>query len=288
MNIIENNLKFRNDMNVRKVTKGVILHHAGTSTCTIEDIHRWHLNNDWAGVGYQFFVRKDGSIYRGRPENAVGVHCPGANSESIGICAEGNYEVETMPEAQKNAIIELLAYIKSKYPIEYVRKHSYYVATDCPGRNYPFDEIVNGQAINPTPTPVNNNTIIHQIQSTYNARYGNILGQIVVDGSAGRDTRKHLIMALQCEMNKQYGCHLDRDGSFGLLSRAQFLDLKRGVSGNITWICQAFLYIKGYDPNGLDSSYGSGMEDCVKQYQRNNGLKVDGILGMNTAYKLFN
>ena len=147
----------------------------------------------------------------------------------------------------------------------------------------------NGQATNPTNnTPVNNNTIIHQIQSTYNSRYGNILGQIVVDGSAGPDTKKHLIMALQYEMNKQYGCSLSRDGSFGPLSKSQFKDLKRGVSGNITWICQAFLYIKGYNPNGLDSSYGPGMEECVKQFQRNNGLKVDGILGMNTAYKLFN
>ena len=201
-------------------------------------------------------------------------------------------------QAEKNAAKRIAQILKERnWGIERVGKHQDRNGKYCPHRTLDlgWERFLNmiraelGQAINPTPsTPVNNNTIIHQIQSTYNSRYGNILGQISVDGSAGPDTKKHLIMALQYEMNKQYGCSLNRDGSFGPLSRAQFKDLKRGVSGNITWICQAFLYIKGYNPNGLDSSYGPGMEECVKQFQRNNGLKVDGILGPNTAYKLFN
>ena len=51
-------------------------------------------------------VRKDGSVYRGRREDTVGAHAYGYNSTSIGICAEGNFEVDIMGEAQKQAIIE--------------------------------------------------------------------------------------------------------------------------------------------------------------------------------------
>ena len=217
-------------------------------------------------------------------------------SISIEICYSTG-DIEKFKNAEKLAV-KYIAYLlrERNWGIEKVKKHQDWNGKYCPHKTLDlgWERFLNmirvelGQSANGIPNIQANNTIISQIQSTYNSRYGNILGQIAVDGSAGPDTKKHLIMALQYEMNKQYGCSLSRDGSFGPLSKAQFKDLKRGVSGNITWICQAFLYIKGYNPNGLDSSYGYGMEECVKQFQRNNGLKVDGILGMNTAYKLFN
>lgn len=129
---------------------------------------------------------------------------------------------------------------------------------------------------------------ISKIQNEFNEMFGNVVGTIAVDNSAGPDTRKHLIMALQYEMNKQYNSNLVIDGSFGPATKRAFLDLKQGCHGNITWLCQAMFYIKGYNPNGLDKSYGPGMADCVLKFQINNGLKQDKILGMNTAYKLFN
>nr|WP_243240285.1 N-acetylmuramoyl-L-alanine amidase [[Clostridium] hylemonae] len=88
-------------MSRRSATKLIILHHAEASNCTVQDIHRWHKNNGWAGIGYHFLVRKDGSIYRGRPEWAVGAHASGSNSDSIGICFEGAYMTETMPAARQ-------------------------------------------------------------------------------------------------------------------------------------------------------------------------------------------
>lgn len=70
MKIIETNLNFGNLSNLGEV-KRIICHNADASTCSIEDIDRWHKNNGWAGCGYHFFVRKDGSIYRGRPEDKL-------------------------------------------------------------------------------------------------------------------------------------------------------------------------------------------------------------------------
>lgn len=158
MNIIETNLKF-GALSTRKSTKRAILHHAEASKCTAEDIHRWHKQNGWSGAGYHFLVRKDGSIYRLRPEWAVGAHAKGSNSDSIGICFEGSYMTETMPQAQINTGRELLSYLKGKYGFDKVQAHRDVCSTDCPGTNFPFAEIAGATASNtpvnstPTPTP---------------------------------------------------------------------------------------------------------------------------------------
>lgn len=152
INIIETNLKF-GALSTRKSTKRAILHHAEASKCTAEDIHRWHLQNGWSGAGYHFLVRKDGSIYRLRPENAVGSHAKGSNSDSIGICFEGSYMTETMPQAQINAGRELLGYLKGKYGFSKVQAHRDVCSTNCPGTNFPFDQIAGVAASAQTPTP---------------------------------------------------------------------------------------------------------------------------------------
>lgn len=280
---------------------GICVHNTANKASAMAEISYMVGNND--KVSYHYAV-DDYRIVQGVEENRNAWHAgDGANGKgnrnkiAIEIC----YSTGSSDLFNKSEILaaKFIAYkLKEKgWGIERVSKHQDYNGKYCPHRTLDlgWERFLNmiraelGQAINPTPsTPVNNNTIIHQIQSTYNSRYGNILGQIAVDGSAGPDTKKHLRMAVQYEMNIQYDCNLEIDGSFGPLSKSQFKDLKRGVSGNITWICQAFLYIKGYNPNGLDSSYGPGMADCVGLYQQNNGLKVDKILGPNTAYKLFN
>ena len=160
MNIIETNLKF-GALYTRKSTKRAILHHAEASKCTAEDIHHWHKQNGWSGAGYHFLVRKDGSIYRLRPEWAVGAHAKGSNSDSIGICFEGSYMTETMPQAQINAGRELLSWLKGKYGFSKVQAHRDVCQTNCPGTNFPFTEIAGVAASNtpvnstpaPTPTP---------------------------------------------------------------------------------------------------------------------------------------
>lgn len=142
MNIIDSNLKFNSNHSERSGDpEAVVLHHAAASSASVETVHGWHLDNGWAGIGYHFYVRKDGSVYRGRPESWLGAHTEGHN-EKIGICAEGNFENETMHEAQKKAITELLSYLFDKYGDMKVYKHKDLDSTACPGKNYPFDSIV--------------------------------------------------------------------------------------------------------------------------------------------------
>lgn len=120
----------------------IVLHHADASSCTAKDIHRWHLGRGYSGIGYHYFINKKGEIYKGRPDNVIGAHAKGYNSTSIGICFEGRYNKEIMPQAQLQAGRELVEYLKKKYSITKVKKHKDLMATDCPGNLFPFDEIV--------------------------------------------------------------------------------------------------------------------------------------------------
>ena len=289
MNIIETNLQFKS-MSIRKSTNRILLHHADASECTAEDIHSWHLAKDWSGAGYHFLVRKDGSIYILRPEQYVGAHARGSNSDSIGICFEGRYNIETMPEAQIKAGQELIAYIKNKYSITLVQKHSDVCATDCPGKNFPFEQIVNettSTTVNTTVQNTVNNTTtgtIATIQSTLNSRYG---FNIAVDNLYGNETKEALIKALQTELNVQYNKGLAVDGIFGTNTYNACVNVRQGAQGNITYILQAILHCKGYNTNGVDGIFGSVTASAVRQFQKDNGLSVDRVAGKNTFKKLF-
>ena len=52
---------------------------------------------------------------------------------------------ERMGQAQISAGKELIAYLKSKYGISKVQKHKDVNPTNCPGTNFPYDVIVNGE-----------------------------------------------------------------------------------------------------------------------------------------------
>lgn len=142
MNIIETNWKWTGSLSKRPKTNYIVLHHAAAVTCTAAQIDSWHKGNGWSGIGYHFFIRRDGSIYRGRPEWATGAHASGKNSESIGVCVEGNYEIETtMSKSQREAVKEVLKYLKSKYPNATIKGHREVGATGCPGKYYPLSEM---------------------------------------------------------------------------------------------------------------------------------------------------
>ena len=135
MKIIESDLDF-NYMDTRSKTEQIILHHSGVTVLqSVETIHNYHKNtNGWSGIGYHFYVRKDGNIYRGRPENTVGAHCQGENYNSIGICFEGNFEKEKMSIEQVKAGHELVMYLLDKYSLVKgnVKKHNDFGSTVCP------------------------------------------------------------------------------------------------------------------------------------------------------------
>ncbi|MBU5270136.1 peptidoglycan recognition protein family protein [Clostridium cochlearium] len=226
MNVIDSNLKFRGLTYGNNPIK-IILHHAAATNCSIEDIHISHLHNGWSGCGYHYLVRKNGSVYRGRPENSLGAHCINYNSISIGICVEGNYMIEYMPSNQKNSLIELIKYLCIKYGIKEIYGHGELNSTSCPGRNYPLEEI-----------------------------------------------RREFIKDINCPY-KNYPGYL-------IKINANFKD-------NNVKIIQENLIENGYSVGsyGADGYFGTATFNAIKNFQRDNGLMVDGIVGISTWDRLF-
>lgn len=140
-NIIETDLDF-GCLNERQSTNIIVVHHTGNPTddnLSAAEIHASHIAQGWAGIGYHYVIRKDGTIERGRPKWAVGAHAYGRNRGSIGIHVCGNFELVEPTEAQFNSLAQLIGELCNIYGLtasaDAVVGHRDLMATACPGRN---------------------------------------------------------------------------------------------------------------------------------------------------------
>ncbi len=119
----------------------LVIHHAAAENLSPEEIHEMHLGRGWSGIGYHFYIRSDGTVYRGRDENKVGSHVAGNNTNTLGICLEGNFQENGVSKKQLDTLLNLGTYLCLKYDISDILKHNDLFATECPGRLFPFDSI---------------------------------------------------------------------------------------------------------------------------------------------------
>ena len=77
------------------------------------DIHRWHQEKSFDGIGYHYVVNRAGQIEKGRPEYWEGAHEQTVNRHSLGICLIGR---DQFTEHQWDSLHNLLHHMKSKYP----------------------------------------------------------------------------------------------------------------------------------------------------------------------------
>lgn len=140
LNIVNSYLSFKSLEN-RTRTDAIIIHHIGNTNADVSAarIHEWHLANGWAGIGYHFVIRKNGMIEQGRPMDAIGAHCYGENSHTVGVNLVGNF-MESQPEAaQMTSGAGLIAALCRVYKLEPSAKtvfgHRDFNATACPGDN---------------------------------------------------------------------------------------------------------------------------------------------------------
>ena len=143
MQIKETKLSFKSGMKQRNKTNRFIIHHTASQDVPASTIHQWHLNQGWSGIGYHFVIRQNGDIERGRAENLIGAHAgEKGNPDSIGIVLTGNFETGKPTTAQMDSLVWLLKdYLFPKYGVKPVIGHKDVMATACPGKNFPWEEL---------------------------------------------------------------------------------------------------------------------------------------------------
>ena len=129
----------------RPSTEMIVIHHAGfpdgDKDSSAEEIHKFHQEvNGWAGIGYHYVIRKDGTIEQGRKPLAVGAHSYHHNKNSVGICVAGNFEVAKPNHEQMESLKLLTAWLCQKYKLNplgagVIVGHRNLNDTDCPGKN---------------------------------------------------------------------------------------------------------------------------------------------------------
>ncbi|MEU6362306.1 peptidoglycan-binding protein [Streptomyces albidoflavus] len=104
-----------------------------TGTRVPQAIERTHLNQGWAGVGYNFVIDQDGVIYEGRGWGLQGAHCPNHNASAIGvqIAIGGSQEPSEAALASCRALYEEACRKTGRTLAK--RGHKDGFATACPG-----------------------------------------------------------------------------------------------------------------------------------------------------------
>ncbi|WP_252224056.1 peptidoglycan recognition family protein [Clostridium sp. ZBS2] len=141
LGIREVDYKWSGDLEYNNKPILLVFHHAASSNLTPYKIHEMHVGKNWSGIGYHFYIRKDGTIYRGRPEESIGAHIKGQNNNTLGICIEGNLEEEEPTEQEIEALEKLSTYLIIKYNISGVQGHGDTYDTLCPGENFPMENV---------------------------------------------------------------------------------------------------------------------------------------------------
>jgi N-acetyl-anhydromuramyl-L-alanine amidase AmpD len=95
-----------------------------------EDIHRWHLERGFDGIGYHWVITRGGRLEAGRPEYWTGAHAKGHNTGSIGICLIGTDE---FTDKQFMELKCLLIRLRNRYPDAIILGHNEISEKSCPG-----------------------------------------------------------------------------------------------------------------------------------------------------------
>ncbi|WNS76072.1 peptidoglycan recognition family protein [Bacillus sp. DTU_2020_1000418_1_SI_GHA_SEK_038] len=140
-----NNFHFVEPLEELEKIEKLIIHHTSRVDFTAEDTHRFHQNErGWSGIGYNYFIEKDGSISEGRGLH-VGAHTYGYNRKTIGICATGDFDIENPTNAQIKSLIDICHYFMGKYQLKPKdvlghRELDGFDYTTCPGKLFNMNE----------------------------------------------------------------------------------------------------------------------------------------------------
>ncbi len=124
----------------------ITIHHGGVEfnkeqdpVEEIRNLQNWsRTEKNWIDIPYHFMIDLEGNIYEARP-----INYPGATNTTYDptghalIEVMGNYEVQTLSQAQLKSVIDLAAFLAKKYDVSpnEIKGHKDYAETLCPGQD---------------------------------------------------------------------------------------------------------------------------------------------------------
>lgn len=127
-----------------KDIKQILYHHVGDpggADVSPYNTAWFHVHRrDWPGIGYGFYIGKDGTIYQTQRLHTVSYHCGGqCNVTSLGVCLEGSFIKGRVPtDAQLEAarflnedLLRMLGLDESA-----IKGHKEVGKTACPGTTF--------------------------------------------------------------------------------------------------------------------------------------------------------
>lgn len=232
-----------NRVSMREKTAFLVHYHGGEPRHSVgvavpREVEEIHLANGWSGIGYNFLVDLDGTIYEGRGWDGVGAQCPGFNRNGIGVyVAIGGSQKPT------DAALRSVRYLYDeacRRTGNALRKmgHKDGFATSCPGPNL----------------------------------YAWVKAGMPAPGISGGGKGAPVNVPTAPKPKPKPSASLP---AFPGVSRPS-----SRVNG-ATRAVQARLRARGWKI-AVDGKHGPETTRVLKEFQRNKGLKVDGIAGPQT------
>ena len=95
---------------------------------TTEDLETIHRRRGFRGIGYHYYIRRDGTVVNTRSPELIGAHVKGHNAHSIGLCYEGGLDCDGKPAdtrtpEQRSALRLLVCQLLKRFRNSYVCGH---------------------------------------------------------------------------------------------------------------------------------------------------------------------
>lgn len=117
----------------------IFIHHtASPSSAKIENIAKWHVNNNgWARIGYHSGIKSNGDILILNSLRTLSYHTRGNNTKGISIVLLGNYNEEELTDAQLKSLKIVTEALCQNLKIKGIMGHrdAPGASTSCPGDN---------------------------------------------------------------------------------------------------------------------------------------------------------
>jgi len=117
----------------------VINHSAVPSTVTVDKIAKFHTKNmQWPGIGYHFYIDKQGKIFKTNELTSVSYHAGRLDPISVGICVGGNFTKTVPTQAQIASTAHLVAWLLQTFslPLDAVKGKKEFIDTQSPGHQW--------------------------------------------------------------------------------------------------------------------------------------------------------